>query len=282
MASFPHKMFSDISQIELTDDTVLDFCVKKDGIKLECRLNNKINSNNYLVVTPNGAVDRNKYTLPVFARWNYHSILNSPILSISDPALFLDDNLRIGWFSGTKDLDITQFTIDVVEKVAAKLGIAKERIIFWGSSSGGFASILLASKIDGANFVCINGQSTIINFHKSHIDDYRKIFDKSKTTEELIESYPSRWSAIHSLQSSYDRGMKTKGVIVQNTVDENHYVKQYTPFCEHFNLPIQGGENEKYGLCSFLFDHEKGHGPETAEIAKKIVSDYFPKILDEN
>lgn len=278
MANFPHTVFSNIKEITLKEDSVHDFSVEEKGIKLECRINQKV-KNDYLVVTPNGAVDREKYELPVFARWNYQNIFNSSILSISDPTLLLDDYLRIGWFAGTNQLNITQFVSEVVTKVADQLGIAQDRIIFWGSSSGGFASILLASKIDGASFVSINGQSTISNYYAGHVEDYRKVFDSQSSIEKILQDYQSRWSIITSLDESYKQGLSTKGVVVQNIVDEMHYLKHYTPFCEHFGISLEGGKGSKYGLWSLLFDHQKGHGPETADVAKQIVNDYFPLIL---
>ncbi|WP_352258752.1 hypothetical protein [Psychrobacter sp. TB55-MNA-CIBAN-0194] len=281
MANFPHTTFNNIKEISLNQDFVQDFSVKEKGIKLECRINQKV-KNDYLVVTPNGAVDREKYRLPVFARWNYQSIFNSSILSVSDPALLLDDALRIGWFAGTNQLDIAQFVSEVVIKVADQLGIAHDRIIFWGSSSGGFASVLLASKINGSCFVSFNGQSTINNYYAGHVEDYRKVFDSQSSIGDILQSYPSRWSIITALDKSYKDGLSTKGVVVQNVIDEMHYLTHYTPFCEHFGLPLKGGKSNNYGLWSLLFEHQKGHGPETAEIAKQVVKEYLPKILGEN
>ena len=278
MANFPHTAFYNIKEITLKEDLVQDFSVEENGIKLECRINQKV-KNNYLVVAPNGAVDRGKYELPVFARWNYHTIFNSSILSISDPALLLNESLRIGWFAGTRSLDVPQLTSEVVVKVADQLGISHDRIIFWGSSSGGFASILLASKIDGASFISVNGQSTINNYYSGHVEDYRKVFDSQLSIDQIVKDDESRWSIIKALDNSYKHGLSTKGVVVQNVADEMHYLKHYTPFCEHFGLPLQGGESSNYELWSLLFEHQKGHGPETADIAKQIVDEYFPLIL---
>ncbi|HCH27811.1 MULTISPECIES: hypothetical protein [Psychrobacter] len=278
MANFPHTIFNSIEEITFKKDLVQDFSVEEKDIKLECRINQKV-KNEYLVVAPNGAVDRKKYELPVFARWNYQNIFNSSILSISDPALLLDDSLRIGWFAGTNQLDITQFVSEVIIKVADKLGITHDKIIFWGSSSGGFASILLASKIDGSSFVSINGQSAINNYYAGHVEDYRKVFDSQSSIGEILQNYPSRWSIITALDDSYKKGLSTRGIVVQNTIDEMHYLKHYTPFCEHFNVPLEGGKSGTRELWSLLFEHQKGHGPETADIAKRIVNDYFPELL---
>lgn len=278
MADFPHNKFSDIESIMLTEDTISDLTITYQGMQLDCRLNQKI-KNDYLIVVPNGAVDRTKRQLPVFGRWNWHGIFNSNILAISDPTLYFKNDLRIGWFAGSKYLNITDFVADAVCKIAYLLGIPNNRIVFWNSSAGGFASILLASRIDGAGFVSINPQTQIINYNHSQVEDFRKQFDANFTAEELSEKYPEQWSAIFALQKSYNENRDTKGVIVQNTVDLKHYNRHYLPFCEYFSLPIEGGSNEKYGLYSLLFSDEKGHGPETAEIAKLVVEDYLPMLL---
>lgn len=278
MATFPYSKFQHIDDIVLKEDIVSDFAVEVQGIKLECRLNQKV-KNDYLIVTPNGAVNRKTAELPVFARWNWHGIFNSSILAISDPTLYLDDNLPIGWFAGTKYQKISAFVADAILKVASLLDIPPNRIIFWGSSAGGYASILLAAQIDGASFISANGQTQIINYYKSHIEHFRKQFDASSTAKELAEKYPEQWSIIFALQKSYNENKRTNGVIVQNTADLQHYNRHYTPFCKHFELPIEGGVSEKYGLHSMLFLDEKGHGPESADVAKFIVKDYLPKIL---
>lgn len=278
MANFPHSEFHDIESIELTEAPVSDLTINYQGMRLDCRLNQKV-KNDYLIVTPNGAVDREKVALPAFARWNWHGIFKGSILAISDPSLYFKEDLPIGWFAGSKYLNTTSFVADVVCKIASLLQIPNQKIIFWGSSAGGYASILLAGKIDSASFVSVNGQTQIINYYSGHIEHFRKQFDSGSSAEELAKSYPEQWSAIFALQKSYDDNKATRGLIVQNTTDKKHYNEHYLPFCEHFNLSIEGGLNEDYDLSSMLFTHEKGHGPEPADIAKEIIATYLPKLI---
>ena len=146
MSSFPLLSFKNINDIELVDKPVVDIEVVTNGINLQCRLNRQ-SPNDYLIVAPNGAVDREKLSIPAFARWNWHGIFGAYILAISDPMLYYSDSLQIGWFASTKYIDVTSYTADVVKKIADELNISHERIIFWGSSAGGYSSILLASKI---------------------------------------------------------------------------------------------------------------------------------------
>ena len=162
------------------------------------------------------------------------------------------------------------------------IGIPANRIIFWGSSAGGFASISLAAEIDGACFVSANGQTDILNYYAGHVEHFRRVFNSNFSAVDLAKKHPTKWSAISALQISYDAKKVTHGVIVQNVVDTKHYNEHYIPFCNHFHLPIEGGSNEELNLHSLLFSHEKGHGPEPAEIAKQVVEEYLPKILGEN
>ncbi|WP_201604374.1 hypothetical protein [Psychrobacter immobilis] len=277
MTQFPHSEFRNIEDITLSEELVSDFCVLEGRLRLECRLNITM-KNNYLIVMPNGAVDRKKNQIPAFARWNWHTVFNSNVLSISDPALYLDENLPIGWFAGTKDLDITSFVANVVVKVALLLKIPSNRIVFWNSSAGGYASILLASKIDGANFVCINGQTEIIKYYSGHIEAFRKVFDSTSEADTLSLSFPEQWSAIQALENSYEKGKVTNGVVIQNIIDKMHYEKHYIPFCNHFNLPIEGGSNKN--LHSILYSHDKGHGPEPVSLSKEVIRDYLPKLFN--
>lgn len=276
-----HKKFQNLNDITLGSEQLLDFSVERHGIKLECRLNKKL-TNEYLIVAPNGAVDRSSLKLPVFARWNWHGLFKSSILSISDPTLYLADDLPIAWFAGTKYQDTTEYVADVVMRISTLLEIPYNRIIFWGSSAGGFASMLIASRIDGAGFVSVNGQTQICKYHPRHVELYRKVFDPSSSLEELTATYPERWSTMLALEKSYDLGKETNGVIVQNIVDKDHYIKHFTPFCEYFKLSNHGSLNSDLGLHSFVYSHDKGHGPAPSEVVKEIVKIYFPKIMKLN
>lgn len=280
MAEFPHKKFEHINEITIAEDSIFDFCVKQHGIRLECRLNQKI-KNDYLIVAPHGAVQRDEYQLPVFGRWNWDGIFKSSILTICDPSLYLDDELPVGWFAGTRYQNSPELIVDTVNKIAKLLNISPSRIIFWGSSAGGYASILLSSLIDGAKFVCANGQTTILAYGANHVELYRRVFDTNSTALDLAKYYPERWSAIDALQSSYDKKRKTSGIIIQNTIDKRHYEKHYKPFCEHFSLSPEGSSNDSLGLHSMLYTHEGGHGPEPAQVAKEIIKNHLPKLLND-
>lgn len=279
MADFPHKKFEHINEITIAADPIFDFCVEQHGIRLECRLNQKV-ENDYLIVAPHGAIQRDEYPLPVFGRWNWDGIFKSNILTICDPSLYLDDELSVGWFAGTRYQNSPELIIDTVKKISQLLNISPNRIIFWGSSAGGYASILLSSLIDGAKFICANGQTTILAYGANHVELYRKVFDINSTAVDLAKYYPERWSAIDALQASYDKKRKTSGIILQNTMDRRHYEKHYIPFCNHFNLPIEGGANKYLNLHSILYSHDKGHGPEPVSLSKEVIRDYLPKLFN--
>ena len=278
MAAFPNLDFNHINELNLIDSPILDFNIESQGIKLNCRLNRQIQSD-YLIVVPNGIVDRKQAVIPAFNRWNWLGVFKCTVLAISDPTLYLDSNINNGWFLGSKYLDVTSFVADTVVKISNLLGIDSKHIIFWNSGDGGYASILLSSYINGASFVSINSPTMISNCNPVHIETLTRIFDETSSAEDLFKLYPNKFSVINALQSSYEDSKITKGVIVQNTIDEKRYHKHYIPFCRSFDIPYSGGVNQSLGLHSLIYKNEKIRGPEPINLANSIFENYLPLLL---
>ncbi|MCP5149641.1 MAG: hypothetical protein H6982_02740 [Chromatiales bacterium] len=278
MAKPELSSFHSLDDVVLRRGVVSDLSVVISGMTCDCRLNDRV-PGDVLYAVFNGAVDRQKYTIPVFARWNWHALLEAPILALCDPVLHLDPNLRLGWFIGTEEVDVTRAMAALVTAVAEQLDIAPGRVICYGSSSGGFAAISVASQMPQGRFVAYNPQVELLRYYKGHLADVSKLFCPSRTVQENAQRFPERWSAIAALRAALGRGYDVRGVIAQNTVDEFHLERHYTPFCEAFELPVEGGSNPGSTLHSTLYEDPRGHGPEPPEVAKRVVEDYVDLLL---
>ena len=101
-----------------------------------------------LVVVFHGLVDRHKYTLPRFERFDELRNLPHHMLFMSDPTLRKDPSLRIGWYVGTEEDPVPERLATHISSVAEALGVQK--IVLTGSCGGGFAALALAPRIPGA------------------------------------------------------------------------------------------------------------------------------------
>lgn len=279
MAKPPRAEFDRISAIACLRGDLFDFTVHLDGLTFDCRLNDKV-AGDTLYVVFNGAVDRAKYTIPVFARWNWHALFGSPILAVFDPGLHLDPALRVGWSMGTADHDATERMAAIAQHVAEQLGIAEGRVVTYGSSSGGFAAIACASRMRQGRFIAYNPQTELLRYYKGHLRDVASVFAPGRSPEQCAVAFPRRWSVIEALRATRAEGRDVRGVIAQNTVDEFHLEGHYKPFCKAFGLPPEGGTSSDGRLISALYDDPKGHGPESPDIARRVVEQYLPRILD--
>lgn len=245
-----------------------------------CRL--KLNTEaQYLSVQLHGAVrSRSETVLPVFSRWNWGKILGAHVLSICDPTIYLDDNLSIGWYLGNKEESAMHGVVAIAQRCAAIIGIAPERIVFSGSSGGGFAALQAAALIKNGKAIAINAQTDLLQYTKTLVQSYVNVATEFSTIEEARNAFGNRWNAIESLQSACNSGGTPKIVIVQNKND-GHYRRHYIPFAKFFDLHQQDEQSINGNFMSILYDGPHGHVPEPSEVVKRINNEGVPFLLGE-
>jgi hypothetical protein len=99
-----------------------------------------------LVVMLQGAIDRTKVLLPVFQRWSWSEDIKSSVLILNDLTLF-DNHLKIGWWQGDENSYALPSACDFMSLVIRKLGYSIQDVLFYGSSAGGFAALMMAGHL---------------------------------------------------------------------------------------------------------------------------------------
>jgi pimeloyl-ACP methyl ester carboxylesterase len=236
-------------------------------LDVDCRLKLHAGSDTLFVVL-NGAVDRKKHVLPVFARWNWGKVLGGHVLSICDPTLRLDAELRLGWFLGTRDANPFPTLTRVVGWAESNLGIAPDKVVFYGSSGGGFASILAAAQRPVGRVVAINPQTDIVAYYPPAVKRVARVFSPGLPATAARDAHPQRWSAIEAAEAARKAGRDLR------TLYDHHFL----PWCQRFGLPAAGGSSEDGTMLTYLYDSPDGHAAEPPEVVKYITSTGLPAL----
>lgn len=223
-----------------------------------------------LFVMMPSAIDRKKIVPPAFHRWTWanQGIFPGHMLCIADPTLELHSKLRLGWFLGNKSNNAIEDLAKLVERFAAEKDIPNHKIVVYGSSAGGFAALALASYIKGSVAVAINAQTDILNYQiRREVALIRETCFDGMSEQEIRSEFAdrvdmsSRWKDVDS----------SKVLFVQNELDTHHYVKHFKPFWSILGGSSYEGISTAGKHSAWVYKDERGHVPETLEMAKRIV-----------
>lgn len=260
--------------------------VLEPGVYLDAIIANK--KSDVLVVGFHGAIDRLKTNLPRFER--LRTVLDHNVSSIffGDPALWKADNLQLAWYTGWKDMDVHQIIADW--SVSAARAIGAKKIIFTGSSGGGFAALQVGSLVPKSMSLAFNAQTSISEYRvggtgfgpqRHYVKTlWPEIHNTFKTLKDIED--PSWSDKIDDRTSAVERyGSSTENYVflVQNT-EEFHYEDHYLPFLA---AAERGGNMDRIRTKTFLDGpiHAQPKAPMFIETLKEAVdwSSSLPQTL---
>jgi hypothetical protein len=149
------------------------YCYEEDNFRYDilthCKKSDK------LVVFFNGAVDVVKTPPPVFQRWSWFAKMPYSCMIFMDPTIYkmmekFSDEAYIGWYQGDNSTFVLQHMVEEVKKVINMLNISSENVVFYGSSAGGFASLLASAVLKGSKACVVNPQVNVLEYHKKNVD----------------------------------------------------------------------------------------------------------------
>lgn len=222
-----------------------------------------------LFVLLSGARNPESHALPKFDRWSWQAKFPGAMLCISDPTLYVDErHLRIGWYVGTKDHDWMDGMARLVRAVAARIGLPTAKVVTYGSSAGGFGSLVLAARLGDATAVAINPQTNALHYFENDVKRMVKAGFGVETAQDLPQDAQPRFSAIAALAGA----PAVKSLVVQNLLDRHHYRKHFLPWCEASGAPRRGGVSKDGRFRTVLYESPDGHGPEPRTMVADIVA----------
>ena len=167
--------------IKLTIDEIIDYDFPIDepfGLEVNykgvifnfvIKLSSK---NKNLLCTSPGAHLRNQKTSsgklmtpPFIDRWSWFKYFDDSFIAQSDPMLDLHNELILGWCVGTKDHWYLETIAKIIDNITKNHQIRHDNMLFYGTSNGGFVSMVLATLFKGSSCLVNNSQFSAFNYY---------------------------------------------------------------------------------------------------------------------
>lgn len=220
--------------------------------QLHLQLNQK--ASDTLIVFFTAAVDRRNATMPpFFSGQSVGAGLDASVLSISDPALTMSEELGLGWYAGARDLPLQDILVEVIQKVSSDTGATK--VILTGGSGGGFAAMYYAARLPGSVFFAVNPQSGILRFYRAHIERYARACFGWQDGEQFSDALDC---IDHDLVPLYRNGPATSGIYLQNASDA-HVQSNALPFLTGIGGRDEAVDQQRHGVHFVLREWGDGH-----------------------
>ncbi|MBV7486189.1 hypothetical protein [Bordetella sp. BOR01] len=248
----PAPADSQFPSLEVYRDSPLKegrFSVHADTGLFECRLDLRPEySRLFIVLTSSHAPNS---PLPTFKALKPHQQLPGSVLYVSDPTLFLDRTLSLGWYLGTVRHDWGQALVRLVQQVAANSNLMPEDIYVLGTAGAGLAAIQLACGLGPATAIAINPHTDVRQYHTAFVNSFfSKCFGSGSDVLKHTDDLERRLSAIVALQGAAE----TKLVYVQNRADAHTFHRHFLPFCSAFGLDSSAGSFRDDNMEVMLYD----------------------------
>lgn len=219
----------------------------------------------------NGAVTRKKKKLDaegaIFQRWSWYDNFKHPVFVISDPVTRGDPSIPLGWYLQKMNGELwLSFIMREIISLFEKLGHHPE-IVTFGSSGGGFASLLTAQLGIADRSIAINPQINIDKFNiKEALDSFYTLAGNVEFDLGLKNLIDVGFDKIKpDCQITY----------LQNYSDIDHLRDHATPYFESI---LQSGKLKNYNFHVFN-DEALAHDPPGLAQIKKILGNDFRDLL---
>jgi len=198
---------------------------------------------------------------PVFAGWPPTCDALGHVLRVSDPTFFLDDQVERCAFLGTEGHDPVPPIVEYTRGVASALGIAPERIVYFGYSGAALGALRCALTDDCAIGIGVNPSLEVRAYAALPVArEYAQLFRPGAAMLDLCNEYPVRFSVTAATRHALAIGRTPRLGFIQNLTDLPHLRFHFGHFCRAFDVPLTGGSDPTGRFHAALFDKEGDHG----------------------
>jgi hypothetical protein len=257
--------FDDIHNVNVDYDNPFIMEVTYDGVKFEYLINLSPNTDKIIVLS-SGAYDSNKFNPPVFQRHAWMNELGYSAIYCNDPTLYLG-KMNLGWGYGEKDRHYLADSSKILSSIFKKLNVSNENVLFYGSSGGGFMSMILAAMHKSVALVN-NPQTIFTNFFASQVNILKNAvipgeeFDVKRVDVVAFFNEIKYIPRIHYLL---------------NMASEHDIEKHFKPFIEGLREINESLFKNNVNI-EFYMNKDQGHNPLDKEETIKIIKEAMEKL----
>lgn len=140
------------------------------GLPIHFVSNHRGDADSMVVLMPSAlAAGRQDRARPGYARWSWQSAWpTSLVLAFADPAMQVSQALNGAWFIH-REHDVVAALAAIAGEIADAAEISADRVLFYGSSLGGFGALACAAHVPGAHAVAEVPQINVGNWFQSAV-----------------------------------------------------------------------------------------------------------------
>jgi len=260
-----------ISELENTEfplDELFSLQINHNNIKYEflVRFSSK---NKNLICLGSGAYDPRKFSPPVYSRHGWQNEFKESVIYYNDPTLYNAPDLFLGWGIGKNEEWYLLVIADIIRILAHKKGIKNNDILFFGSSGGGFTSIILSTLLKNSEVIVNNPQIFCQNYANFNFI-LSRCFD-NLGVEDILKKHKHRIDVVEMFKHENYMPKLTYIVNINSEVDFNG---QFIPFINN----LAALKNFDYRVKMLLYQNDNGHVGILDKIETiRIIENHFKK-----
>lgn len=185
-----------------------------------------------LIVVFHGAVNRDKRPYPAFLNFRAGLGHAAHQIAIADAALGLDPELPLSWYAGAPGLPLQELLPPLFHKLQYELQV--EKLIFMGSSGGGFAALFYSWHCPGSVAIVQVPQTNILEYHLPGA------FRRYSAVCWPEGGSSNEFAPILDLRELYTMDSGNSVVYIQSTLDGHHLHRQMLPFLASLPAGMNG------------------------------------------
>ena len=201
------------------------------------------------------ALSSKRYQFPVFTGGGISEDMPTNRILITDPSIYVSDEIRLGWYAGNHLQPRLQW---VIRSILKRLIPMHHHVVTFGPSGGGFAALYFASKFEGATAVPVNPQTNIAMYLPTEVNRYLQHAWNLRDADRLNEV-----TAVTDLARIYRSGAPNRVFYMQNRLDQSHVERHFEPF-----MAMLPEDHEVYPV---IIDGEPGHYPPPKENIAQVL-----------
>ena len=211
------------------DGTNLALEVEVEGTKIPLRVRpGAAHARNALFLF-HGAVDRATREVPAFAPFLPDLSDQVHQIAISDPSILARDGFGMSWYAGHEGFAGQDILRRLIAEIAEALNA--RRLLFFGSSGGGFGALYFSWHFPDSFCICACPQTSMHSYYSGHILRYRE-----SCWPALADNDALAGTVCTDVTALYKQGFPNFVIYLQSPGDYFHLKTQVAPFLNRMKL----------------------------------------------